>query len=143
MSPPIIIAGGGIWGYSVKADEVARQVGDLKKQIGLNHIDTAAVYPFSDPHLSEAIIGEAGFASAGIVIDTKVMWFDGGKGTLTKELIPKSVDESLARLKTDKVDILYPNQHPPSLMVIPNTFNVLYSYMQLRSMSFTPLAPTT
>lgn len=106
MSPPIIIAGGGTWGYSVDKDEVVRQVGDLKKQIGLSHIDTAAVYPFSHPHGSETIIGEAGFASAGIAIDTKVMWFDGGKGTLTKELIPKSVDESLARLNTDKVDIL-------------------------------------
>ncbi|RYP11348.1 hypothetical protein DL765_007811 [Monosporascus sp. GIB2] len=106
MSPPIVLAGGGTWGYSVDGDEVRRQLGDLK-QVGVKQIDTAAVYPFSHPHRSETIIGESGFGSQGYLIDTKVMWFDGGNKTLTKNLIPKSVEESLARLRIDKINILY------------------------------------
>ncbi|KAJ8120183.1 hypothetical protein ONZ43_g3046 [Nemania bipapillata] len=107
MSPvPSTIAGGGTWGHNVDGDEVRRQMADLKS-IGVREIDTAALYPFSNPTKSEQIIGESRFGSDGFLIDTKIMWFNGGNGTLTNENIPKSVDESLQRLGVEKLNVLY------------------------------------
>ncbi|KAI0479892.1 Aldo/keto reductase [Xylaria cf. heliscus] len=106
-SAPSIIAGGGTWGHNVDATEVQRQLADLKNSAGVKQIDTAALYPFSNPTKSETIIGDGLYGQNGFLIDTKIMWFNGGKGTLTKENIPKSVDESLARLKIEKINVLY------------------------------------
>ncbi|TRX90413.1 hypothetical protein FHL15_008778 [Xylaria flabelliformis] len=103
---PSIIAGGGTWGHNVDDDEVQRHMAALKA-IGVREIDTAALYPFSNPTKSEQIIGKSRFGQEGFLIDTKIMWFNGGKGTLTKDNIPKSVDDSLERLGLEKVNVLY------------------------------------
>ncbi|KAI0454659.1 Aldo/keto reductase [Xylaria acuta] len=103
---PSIIAGGATWGHNVNDDEAQRQMASLKA-IGVREIDTAALYPFSKPTMSEQIIGNSRFGQDGFLIDTKIMWFNGGKGTLTKDNIPKSVDESLERLGLEKVNVLY------------------------------------
>ncbi|KAI1819275.1 Aldo/keto reductase [Xylaria intraflava] len=105
-TPPRIVAGSGTWGHNVDAIEAQRQMNDLKT-IGVQEIDTAALYPFSNPTVAEQIIGDSGLSHEGFLIDTKIMWFNIGKGTLTNENIPKSIDESLTRLKLKKVHILY------------------------------------
>ncbi|KAI0554732.1 Aldo/keto reductase [Xylaria curta] len=103
---PSIIAGGGTWGHNVDEDEVQRHMAALKA-IGVREIDTAALYPFSNPTKSEQIIGKSRLGQEGFLIDTKIMWFNGGKGTLTKDNIPKSVEDSLERLGLEKVNVLY------------------------------------
>ncbi|KAI1757666.1 Aldo/keto reductase [Xylaria castorea] len=103
---PSIIAGGGTWGHNVDDDEAQRHMAALKA-IGVREIDTAALYPFSNPTMSEQIIGKSRFGQEGFLVDTKIMWFNGGKGTLTKDNIPKSVDDSLERLGLEKVNVLY------------------------------------
>ncbi|KAI1383009.1 Aldo/keto reductase [Hypoxylon trugodes] len=101
---PRILVGSGTWGHNFSIDQVREQLTSVEK-LGWKEIDTAAVYPFTNPNIAEKFIGEIGHD--GFVIDTKVMWFDGGKNTLTNDAIHKSIDESLARLKTDKVNIYY------------------------------------
>ncbi|KAI1316820.1 Aldo/keto reductase [Xylariaceae sp. FL0255] len=106
-TPPRVIAGTGTWGHNIDAAEAERQMNALKV-IGVNEIDTAAVYPFSKPTTAEQIIGSTGLSlQDGCLIDTKIMWFDMGKCTLTKENIANSINESLARLKVEKFHILY------------------------------------
>ncbi|RYC64483.1 hypothetical protein CHU98_g1716 [Xylaria longipes] len=103
---PSIIVGGGTWGHNVNDDEAQRHMAAFK-DIGVREIDTAALYPFSNPTMSEQIIGKSRFGQDGFLIDTKIMWFSGGRGTLTRDNIPKSVDESLQRLGLEKVNVLY------------------------------------
>ncbi|KAI1433456.1 Aldo/keto reductase [Xylaria sp. CBS 124048] len=103
---PTIIAGGGTWGHNVDGDGVRAHLAAMQS-IGVKEIDTAALYPFSKPTTSEKIIGKCRFGQEGYLIDTKVTWFNGGNGTLTKDNISKSVEESLERLGVEKINILY------------------------------------
>lgn len=109
--------GGVTFGHGLDAegtDRIIRTAHDL----GINFIDTAPIYgePFGD---SEDFIG---LALRGIrddfVIGTKVgfpaeYFGDEGRflpdvqGLLTSEAIERSLDQSLRRLRTDYVDILY------------------------------------
>lgn len=80
--------------------------------LGINHIDTAAMYGVGE---SEAIIGEALENFQGeLVIAEKVGWFSRGicswqemKSYKSKDLIRRQFEHSLYLLKRDFVDILY------------------------------------
>jgi hypothetical protein len=82
-------------------------------------IDTAAVYGGSERGKSERILGAAGIADAGFVVDTKVLFYgpdgpgDGREkdgGPLSRANVLRSSKESLERLKVTKVRCLYAHQ---------------------------------
>jgi aryl-alcohol dehydrogenase-like predicted oxidoreductase len=89
-------------------------------------IDTAAVYGGGDRGKSERILGEAGIAHAGFVLDTKVLFYgpdgpgDGREkdgGPLSRVNVLRSSKESLERLKVAKVRCLYahlPDRNTPA-----------------------------
>ena len=72
------------------------------KELGINHLDTAARYPPPRPGRSEQIVGET---AADFVVDTKVITelSTDGSGDLEKEAMEKSVKSSLERLKRQSV----------------------------------------
>lgn len=102
MSPPDLVLGSGNWGRSVGEDQIRDQVSALK-EVGIRAIDTAARYPSANPGEAERLLGDARYEELGFLINSKIMYSDGGKGNLTAEAIQKSLDQSLASLKTDKV----------------------------------------
>lgn len=102
---PRIFVGTGAWSYGFDVDKVREQLNNLDK-LGCRQIDTAALYPFTIPNLAEKLFSEIGHD--GLLINTKVMWFDGCNNTPTLDAVQKSAEESLARLKTEKVGTTTP-----------------------------------
>ena len=107
-----LMFGGNVFGWT--ADEATSfQLLDAFVDRGFDAIDTANVYSVWIPgHVggeSETILGKW-FARSGkrdkVILATKVGFKmgDGGKG-LRKEYILKSVEESLGRLQTDRIDL--------------------------------------
>lgn len=95
-----ILIGCGTWGHGFSIDQVREQLGSLDK-LRCRHIDTAALYPFTSPGAAERFLGEIGHED--LLVDTKAMWYDNGDNTLTFDAVQKSIDESLERLRTNKV----------------------------------------
>ncbi|CAJ2510878.1 Uu.00g065030.m01.CDS01 [Anthostomella pinea] len=103
MAPKILV-GSGTWGHNLDIDQVQYQIANLDK-LDCQEIDPVALYPFTNPGLAEKFIGEIG--RDGLLVDSKVMWFDGGNKTLTIEAIATPLRESLERLKAHKVNVFY------------------------------------
>ncbi|KAK1750330.1 putative oxidoreductase [Echria macrotheca] len=94
---PIVFGGGKFW--TSTPDEVRSWLKALK-EVGISTIDTAQAYG-----TSEEVMGEVGAASE-FTIDTK---FPGGFAPTesTKDLVINSGKQSLAKLKTEQVDVYY------------------------------------
>ena len=112
ISVPPLMFGGNVFGWTVDKAASHRLL-DRLVEVGLNAIDTADVYSYWVPgHMggeSEAIIGEW-LAARGnrsrVMIATKVgMRMGSGEQGLSRAWIMKEVDASLARLKTDVIDL--------------------------------------
>jgi aryl-alcohol dehydrogenase-like predicted oxidoreductase len=118
--------GGELWGGSDEAESIAA----IQKAVdlGINLIDTAAVYGFGR---SEEIVGKA-LAEGGrrdrAVLATKVglEWTDDGKvyRNSTPARIQKEIEDSLRRLQTDRIDI-YQVHWPDPLVPIEETAQAL------------------
>ncbi|KAF2191567.1 Aldo/keto reductase [Zopfia rhizophila CBS 207.26] len=106
MTPPKILIGSATWGITMSKDEINELAGALE-ELGIREVDTAALYPPTNPGGSEKFLGECGYAEKGFLINTKIMYFGDGKGTLTASAIQKSLDQSLASVETDKLNVLY------------------------------------
>jgi aryl-alcohol dehydrogenase-like predicted oxidoreductase len=115
--------GGMTWGDQNTAAEAAAQLSMAHGDFGVNFIDTAEAYPVplspnSQGKTDECIarwMAESSIPRDDIVLSTKVCGYsdrytwlrESGEGTrLTREQIFESVDASLARLKTDHIDVL-------------------------------------
>ncbi|KAI8956769.1 Aldo/keto reductase [Daldinia sp. FL1419] len=124
MAPKILV-GTGTWGHNFGIEQVREQMAQLDK-LECRQIDTGALYPFTNPGVAETFLGQIGHE--GILIDTKAMWFDGGNHTLTVEAVQKSMDESLERLKADKVNIFYAHgpDHATPLKEQAAAFDAVY-----------------
>jgi len=104
--------GKGYWEAIGKVQQ--KEVNDLMKVVvdsGINFIDTANVYSYGE---SEKLLGQSikdlGFNRHDLVIATKVRGRMGeglNNVGLSRYHIFQSVDESLARLQLDHIDILY------------------------------------
>jgi len=91
-------------GALLKPDNIEEQFNVLEAH-GVKILDTAQIYGDS-----ERVLGDASACSR-FIVDTKL---PGGIQieSLSPERITAGIDESLARLKTDKVDILYIHSPP-------------------------------
>jgi aryl-alcohol dehydrogenase-like predicted oxidoreductase len=100
------------FGVGVEADK-ARAVVDKAFDLGINLIDTANVYGRG---AAESFLGEAlkGQARDSYVLATK-LWGDMGNGDkgLSRTQVFKQIDASLARLKTDYVDLYQCHRYDP------------------------------
>jgi aryl-alcohol dehydrogenase-like predicted oxidoreductase len=84
---------------------------------GCNFFDTAEVY---GPYVNEELVGEALAPIRNTVaISTKFGFKIGGPGGLNSspENIRKVVDQSLKRLKTDRIDLLYQHRVDPAVPI--------------------------
>lgn len=94
--------------FRMQAPDVLRMVPAALK-LGFRHVDTAQIYR-NEAAVGEAIAG-SGVARGDIFLTTKV-WID----NFAPDRFAASVDESLAKLKTDHVDLLllhWPNGSVP------------------------------
>src|ERR1700757_1366698 len=117
--------GGWMWGGSDKAESI--KTIQHAVDIGINLIDTAPVYGFGH---SEEIVGKA-LADGGrrdkAVLATKVAleWGDGNVyRNSTPERIREEIEDSLRRLRTDRID-LYQVHWPDPLVRIGETAEAL------------------
>jgi aryl-alcohol dehydrogenase-like predicted oxidoreductase len=97
--------GGNVFGWTADRD-ASFAVLDAYVEAGGNFIDTADTYMRPNMGISETIIGEWMAARGNrdaLVIATKV----GSDGGLSAANIAAHVDESLARLQTDRIDLYY------------------------------------
>jgi aryl-alcohol dehydrogenase-like predicted oxidoreductase len=107
--------GGNVFGWTADRDS-SFAVLDAYVDAGGNFIDTADTYMRPNMGISETIIGEWMAARSdrdALVIATKV----GSDGGLSAANIAAHVDESLARLRTDRIDLYYAHKDDGSVTV--------------------------
>ena len=107
--------GGNVFGWTADRD-ASFAVLDAYVEAGGNFIDTADTYMRPNMGISETIIGEWMAARGNrdeLVIATKV----GSDGGLSAANIAAHVDESLARLQTDRIDLYYAHKDDGSVPV--------------------------
>jgi len=121
--PPVapLALGGNVFGWTID-EPTSFRILDAFVDAGFNLIDTADVYsrwaPGNKGGESETILGNW-FQRSGkrdkVVLATKVgMDMGEGKVGLTKTHILRSVDESLARLQTDRIDLYQAHKDDPN-----------------------------
>lgn len=112
LEVPAMMLGGNVFGWTVNEEDSFRLL-DRAFDLGLTFIDTADVYsrwaPGHTGGESETIIGKW-FARSGkrdqVIIATKVgMDMGEGKTGLSAKHIAASVEDSLRRLQTDRIDL--------------------------------------
>ena len=107
--------GGNVFGWTADRD-ASFAVLDAYVEAGGNFIDTADTYMRPNMGISETIIGEWMAARGNrdaLVIATKV----GSDGGLSAANIASHVDGSLARLRTDRIDLYYAHKDDGSVPV--------------------------
>ena len=104
------------WGEQNSEREAHAQL-DYAVAQGINFVDTAEMYPVppnaTTQGRTESMLGNwlAGHSRSDVVIATKVAgpgrrdWIRGGRTDLTRDVIAEAVDTSLARLRTDFIDL--------------------------------------
>ena len=115
-----ITLGGNVFGWSADED-TSFAVLDAYVQAGGNVIDTANTYsawvPGNAGGESEAIIGrwlEARGDDDGLVVATKVGMAGGDQPRgLTRDIIRRAAEESLTRLRLDRIDLYYAHEDDP------------------------------
>jgi len=109
--------------FGGRADaQAARAMFDAARAAGLTHFDTAHVYTDG---ASERLIGEFAQGDAEVTIATKVGYTGGaGRANLTAQF-----DESLRRLGTDAVDLLYLHRFDPAT-ALEETISLFVEWQQ-------------
>ncbi|KAI1325993.1 Aldo/keto reductase [Xylariaceae sp. FL0255] len=96
--PGLLFGGGGI-GDEIPTLEEVQELLTVLKQRGVSRIDTAALYPPLNIGASETLLGQAGAAEQGFIIDTKILALGlEADGTLEPSAIEKSLNTSYDRL---------------------------------------------
>lgn len=113
MSSPDFIFGGGSLTVAWRQDNISELAGALQ-QARIDRIDSAAIYPYTAPGEADRLLGSNQYPEKGFTIDTKILFFGDGSGTLAEPAIRKSLSSSLEDLKVQKVRILFiGNEFPP------------------------------
>jgi len=114
--------GGNVFGWTVDQPSAFRLL-DTFTGNGFNLVDTADVYskwaPGNSGGESETVIGHwialGGARREKLVLATKVgMEMPGGKKGLSREYIAQAVEDSLKRLKTDRIDLYQAHAEDPA-----------------------------
>ena len=103
--------------------EVARQNVRLALEAGFRHIDTAQGYE-NEAEVGQGIV-DSGVQRSGIFVTTKVATDIMRKGS---EAVRQSINESLAKLKTDYIDLLL--IHWPVKDCVKHTWQVMEDYVR-------------
>jgi len=90
-------------------------------ELGINHFDCANMYG-ATPHAAEDVLAEAlkDFSRSSYILTTKAFWPVGpgpNDRGVTRKHITEQVHESLRRLKTDYLDIMYCHRYDPETPV--------------------------
>ena len=104
MSVPQLIFGCASIGEHFKSNEEVESLFRTLKDTGIGRVDTAARYPPTAAGMSERLLGEAGVAQAGLIVDTKIDISGNGRGSLTATDIDSSLQQSLESLQLEKVE---------------------------------------
>jgi aflatoxin B1 aldehyde reductase len=100
--PQLLFGGLNIASGVFNTEQDVSRLLEVLQSLGLNRIDTAAVYPNTCPGRSEQLLGESGAGEKSFIIDTKIMVSHPlGKGTLRAGEISASISDSLQRLKSE------------------------------------------
>lgn len=130
MPQPNTLFGGALIGTSFTTLDQVQELLDLLKTLGINRIDTAARYSPTAPGSSERLLGDTRAAEQGFTIDTKINTAgDDGAGSLTAAAIQKSLEESLSRLKTGKVNVLHFHRPDPQTPVAEQAAEIHKQYV--------------
>ena len=122
--------GGWMWGGTDEAESIATIRAGVEH--GINVIDTAPVYGFGR---SEEIVGKAiaqGNLRSRVLIATKTgLEWDGGNvvRNASRARIMREVEDSLRRLRTDRIDI-YQVHWPDPLVTIEETAEAMYTLFE-------------
>lgn len=105
MANPNLIFGGGFIGHNFANVEDVSDLLDYLIQVKINRVDSARLYPITNPGASETLLGDAKAADRGFTIDTKIKVPPTGDGrdTLSPNAIEASIAESFAALKVQQV----------------------------------------
>lgn len=103
--PIELVIGAGNWGVADE-DDMNKLIAAIRKHKSIiETVDTAALYPFSAPSASEMVVGGAGFAQDGFLVNTKALFYPEG-GCYTHDGVQNSVMKSLKSLNVSKVSSL-------------------------------------
>jgi aryl-alcohol dehydrogenase-like predicted oxidoreductase len=135
--------GGNVFGWTVDADHAAGILDPFTEGGGDRLIDTADVYPAWAPGAaggdSERIIGDwlARRGRDRALIATKVAKLDGFRGLSTSN-VRTSIENSLARLRTDHVDLYYAHEEDPDTPIAETAkvFSDLVAEGKIREIGF-------
>ena len=104
MPAPQLIFGCASIGAQFASKEEVQTVFRTLKDVGINRVDTAARYPPTAAGMSQRLLGEAGVAREGLIVDTKIDVSGDGRGSLTAANIDRSLQQSLMSLQLEKVE---------------------------------------
>ncbi|GAP89754.1 putative aldo keto [Rosellinia necatrix] len=108
---PRLMFGGSVLGEDYISVESVEELLILLQSLGINEIDTAALYPVPNMGESERLLGQLGAVAKGFVIGTKILVLSkDANGTLEPAKIRASLDSSRERLRLDstqKVGVLH------------------------------------
>ncbi len=107
-------------GYNLPDDQAVDHLLNGVLDLGINYIDTAPAYGLSEQHIGRAIAHRRHT----FVLSTKVgETFEDGASSydFSKEATRQSVEQSLRRLNTDMLDIVYVHSNRDELQVIHHT----------------------
>ncbi|PVI05737.1 putative aldo/keto reductase [Periconia macrospinosa] len=115
-APQLIFGCGGL-GNEFVGEEATKELLGVLKELGVERLDTAGLYPPTDIGASQRLLGQARAAQQGFTIDTKVLIsLTGFQGTLEPEKIASSAATSLEALKFSEgqhINVFYP--HAPDV----------------------------
>lgn len=113
MSLPETLFSGYSIGTSLTTAGEVQKILDQLKELQINRIDTAALWPRASPGCSETLLGEVKASGQGFKVDTRISPVNvsssapRGARTLTGPAIKKSLQESPGRLHTHQIHVLY------------------------------------
>ncbi|XDG07702.1 hypothetical protein ABKA04_007317 [Annulohypoxylon sp. FPYF3050] len=111
-APQIIFGCGGL-GNEFIGVEAVQELLKVLIEVGVDRLDTAALYPPTDIGASQRLLGQARAAQLGFNIDTKVIIkLSGFEGSLEPKNIAKSVAQSTEILRFEdgqRINVLYPH----------------------------------
>ena len=99
--PQLLFGGAAIASGLFRSPEQLYSLVQVLKAVHIHRIDIAPIYPSTSPGQAEQLLGDCSPGDNGFAVDTKIMVTSmTGKGTLTSDAIDKSINTSLARLKS-------------------------------------------